>query len=711
MQPKGFKGRYFSLAAILAVSASVSLNAQSVAMSSYDVHTASDKEVQSEEEESPLVETVSKESDSSSSVFDLGILTVTSVKPHSDELKAAASYDIYTADDILTSKSDTLYEFLNQHTQITTMPSFGNPFTQRLDLRGFGIENGHQNIVVTIDGRRLNNIDQLPQMLSVIPIDSVEKIEIVKGSGAALFGDNATAGVINITTRQYEGLYAKLMAGNNNVSHMSAGGGYGNEYFRISAFANQEKSGGVRKVDAKGNLDENSKQDTIARVALYPIDVLELRLATSKSDIQAKYASAQTKGEFEKNPTALGSAGSSSEVRLDSISTEYGLTFRPNDAVEFTVDGSGEAKENENVTYSYTSEYDYKTLRTTLLYKNPVADLLVGFDRFDGTREGASDETTKYNEGQFAQLSKEMDSHTFTASTRTESVTYTYDPTSGTKLEKDTDLDAYEVGYNYRFDDRSSIFVNYGKSFKAPNIDDFFTTNWVYNAITSSYDPTTSFNGFMDPTTVKTLNVGFSRISESNKLKVTLFDSRLENEIFLSDFSLFNTFGTNTNIDESSKRGVELYDKYLVSEQLYALLNYTYVDATIEKESEANGAYEGNTLTGTSQHTATLGVGYTPDHASKVILTHKYRSEAYALNDIGNDFARQPAYHSTDLTGTYAYGDFELFLNVTNLFEHKNGLYVIKRAPNADYTAVDESIAVYPTDFTRQINLGVTARF
>lgn len=55
------------------------------------------------------------------------------------------------------------------------MPSIGNTFSQSLDMRGYGIENGNQNLVVVVNGRRLNNIDNTPQLLSSIPLESIEK--------------------------------------------------------------------------------------------------------------------------------------------------------------------------------------------------------------------------------------------------------------------------------------------------------------------------------------------------------------------------------------------------------------------------------------------------------------------------------------------------------------------------------------------------------
>jgi iron complex outermembrane receptor protein len=72
-----------------------------------------------------------------------------------------------------------------------------------LDLRGFG-DTSSSNVVILVDGVRQNEGDMNATVLAWIPVDSIERIEIVRGSGAVLHGEGATAGVINIIT--YKGL-------------------------------------------------------------------------------------------------------------------------------------------------------------------------------------------------------------------------------------------------------------------------------------------------------------------------------------------------------------------------------------------------------------------------------------------------------------------------------------------------------------------------
>lgn len=68
-----------------------------------------------------------------------------------------------------------------------------------LDLRGFG-ETAGSNVVVLVDGVRQNEGDMSGAAISWIPVDSIERIEIVRGSGAVSHGEGATGGVINIVT-------------------------------------------------------------------------------------------------------------------------------------------------------------------------------------------------------------------------------------------------------------------------------------------------------------------------------------------------------------------------------------------------------------------------------------------------------------------------------------------------------------------------------
>ncbi|MEI8605591.1 TonB-dependent receptor plug domain-containing protein [Pseudoalteromonas sp. B160] len=56
--------------------------------------------------------------------------------------------------------------------------------------------------LVLVDGVRVSDASSGSVSLTNIPVNSIERVEIVKGARAAIYGSDAVAGVINIITRQ-----------------------------------------------------------------------------------------------------------------------------------------------------------------------------------------------------------------------------------------------------------------------------------------------------------------------------------------------------------------------------------------------------------------------------------------------------------------------------------------------------------------------------
>ncbi|MBN1823142.1 MAG: TonB-dependent receptor [Endomicrobiales bacterium] len=69
-----------------------------------------------------------------------------------------------------------------------------------LMIRGAGAE----QVLVLVDGRRVNRISNGYAELSEIPLDAVEKIEIIRGPASAIYGTSAMGGVINVVTKGYD---------------------------------------------------------------------------------------------------------------------------------------------------------------------------------------------------------------------------------------------------------------------------------------------------------------------------------------------------------------------------------------------------------------------------------------------------------------------------------------------------------------------------
>ena len=106
-----------------------------------------------------------------------------------------------SAEDIAKSAARTVPDLLAEQVGITLKDFFGNNASvTSVDMRGFGVTGG-QNTLILLDGRRITDIDLSSVQWSSVPLSSIERIEILRGTGSVLYGDGASAGVINIVTR------------------------------------------------------------------------------------------------------------------------------------------------------------------------------------------------------------------------------------------------------------------------------------------------------------------------------------------------------------------------------------------------------------------------------------------------------------------------------------------------------------------------------
>lgn len=623
----------------------------------------------------------------------LETVTISANPIETDEKKATFATEIYTKKDIEQSKSKDIYDFLASQTSVNVMPNFGNKFSQSLDIRGYGIENGYQNIAVVVNGRRLNNIDMVPQLLSSIPLESIEKIEILKGSGSVKYGDGANAGVISITTDKKNSNYLKAYLGNNTSKDGAASFGYGNEYIIANAYVDYNSTDGSIK-DNRGNSDENNIRNMNFSVVFTPIEELELSLSRTYSNMTTNYARPISLKQYNEDPNRT--SGFNKQY-FSSYVTTAGARYDFNQNFFIDATFSDEDKISKFGT-SPDTQYDYKSFASTFNYRSDIFKGTAGVDGFKGDRFnfassfGTPENTTsKNNLAMFTSLEiNPIDDLTFSAGARKEKVEYKYEPQNGMDLNQKDRLNAYDFGVNYALTQNQSIFANYNRGFQAPDIDRFFSTDWTTMA--------TTFNGFIEPAKVNTYTLGYNNFQENNKLKIALFRANLKNEIYFYNTGNWMIPSYNTNIDKSHKYGLEVYDKFLINENLYTSLNYSYIKAKIDRENEGNGVYDGKDLPGVSKHNLTLGLGY-DFYKFSTFLSHSYKSSAYAINDFKNDFKqKQEAYHSTDFSVSFKHKELEIFGKIQNLFDQKNALWV-----------QDDSI--YPVNFERTFFAGMKVSF
>ena len=621
-------------------------------------------------------------------------ITVDSTAIKTDELKSTDAVEVYTAQDIEKAHVQNIYEFLNEQTSVVTMPSYGNPFTQLIDFHGYGTSNGNENIVVTINGRKINNIDTVPQLLAGISPESIERIEIIKSSGIVSAGDGANAGVINIITKKnsnekdvtfYGGTYG-VADGSFNFNHSD-------DKLSISASGEAQKSDGIRTVDANGGKDTSKLSTGTFNLAYTPHEKMELRLGGSFARTDVIYGGPMEKTEYTSNPSQQGTninsgnPSSSTHQLFDTDTVNAGISYFINDKLSLHVDANHEKKKS-NYVPSWPAYYDYNSAKISLDYLSDIMSLSFGYDGFYGDRKGSSDTTTKNNNAVFLMSQFHFGNSTFKVGYRFEEVDYRYNSTSS-DLNQNKILHGGELGYNYTLNKESSLFADYSHSYQAPDIDRFFGFDSSYNVI---------FNGFITPMEANNYTLGYNNIQKNNKFKVSAYYIDLKNEIYLDPTNGY--FGTNTNIDKSHKYGLDLYDKYIINTEFNVAINYNYVQAIIDKENASDGtSYSGNELPGVSNHNIKATLSYLPNEATTFALTEVYRSEAYAADDFANNLSQKQApYTTTDIAATYAKNNWEIFAKINNLFNQKNGLWV-------------KDNAIYPVNYTTTAIAGFKLKF
>ncbi|WP_406662978.1 TonB-dependent receptor [Gallaecimonas sp. GXIMD1310] len=113
-----------------------------------------------------------------------------------EQLPAAAF--VLDHDAIARSGASSLAALLNGRFGLSVSDSGSGPV---LSLRGFSPEQSGSNVLVLVDGQRLNSQSLAGPDLSTLVPARIERIEVLSGSAGVLYGDQAVAGVVNIITR------------------------------------------------------------------------------------------------------------------------------------------------------------------------------------------------------------------------------------------------------------------------------------------------------------------------------------------------------------------------------------------------------------------------------------------------------------------------------------------------------------------------------
>src|SRR5665213_713334 len=168
---------------------------------------------------------------------------------------AGRTVAIITRDAISRSAARTLGELIG--TRLSIDADTRSPAQADVSIRGSTAE----QVLILIDGVRMSDVQSAHYALDLgIPLSAIERIEIMRGPGSALYGPNAIGGVINIVTRDGSGGDAANSGAEASV--------YGGTFGTIGLGATDRGSVGATSVSSDFQYDKSDghRPDTDYRI-------------------------------------------------------------------------------------------------------------------------------------------------------------------------------------------------------------------------------------------------------------------------------------------------------------------------------------------------------------------------------------------------------------------------------------------------------------
>jgi iron complex outermembrane receptor protein len=528
-----------------------------------------------------------------------------------------------------------------------------------IDLRGFG-SSSDQNMVVMVDGVRLSENELVPALLSSVPIESVERIEIVRGGSSVLYGEGATGGTIQVITKRGA---AKGSRG----TVVAEAGSFGYKELRAST----AKSWGGFSLDANvGTLrtdnyrDNNElRQHNFSGGAQWASDQGRIALRADAARQDTRFAGALTLDEFNadprqtKTPDDFGSFDTNlysmlAERRFGAFDVAAELSYRDRDARAAYVSPFGRT---DTEAKSHVTQFSPR-IRHRSENGGIGNELVAGLDFARWTRDSngnsggfAFTDARAKQKSQAIYLRDEVSigNARLAAGVRHENFDQDFGDPLGfatTGYDKSQSLNAWELQGRYAFTPELAAFAKAGRSYRVANADE--------NALTPIP------NQPLEPQTSHDLELGLSAGGRGRSLTARVFRHRLENEIFYNPL-LF----TNVNLDPTRRQGIELE----ANMRLLAAFN---LSATLQHISAKfrDGPNDGNEMVLVPRNTATLRLNWQPGAAQSASVGLQWVDSQRYGGDFANSCSgRMPSFTTLDARYAMRVGAWEFALSGSNL--------------------------------------------
>jgi iron complex outermembrane receptor protein len=651
-------------------------------------------------------------------------ITVTATRFAEDARRLPASTTVISAEEIQKSAARTLPELLQEQTGITMKDFFGNNASSTsVDLRGYGVTGG-QNTLILLDGRRITDIDLTSVQWAAIPLAGIERIEVLRGTGAVLYGDGASAGVINIVTRSplkqgaalevfgraatfdtqegqaYASYVTQNAAGNFGINasvYGFASDGYraNNRNEQQNNTANLRWSFGDTTLDLRAGSDAQELRLPGARRVQPSIGLNEVRDDPRGAQTPLDYSSRDGKR-----------AGLVLGQRFGEADLSVGLDWRTKDQRSYFDQGGFPIYRADGLEVSSFTP----RLRVPFATGSVGHRVTIGVDlaawRYDSRRSDRPEHVTqpinRIRASQDTQAFYLQDLIDLSAATRltlgarTERVRYAatdavdssapgfFFNAAAPEARQTQRQDAWEVGVRHAFAPAWTAFGRAGQSYRFVNVDELYENNALFMP---------EFQ-FLRPQHAVTYEAGAEWRVPARSLRATLFQSDVRDEIHLDPFS---TGVGNTNLPPSRRRGIELDGDWRPFAGLSLRAGYAYTEAKFLEGTLAgspfaigtNMSVAGRRVPLVPAHKLNLGAAWDLSARTQLSAALTALSSQIMDNDEPNTLGvKIPGYATVDLKLRHRFDWGRIAFAVNNLLGEDYYTYAVRSAFIADRYAV-----------------------
>ncbi|MCD7097468.1 TonB-dependent vitamin B12 receptor [Stenotrophomonas sp. MMGLT7] len=492
---------------------------------------------------------------------DLDQVVVTATRTAQTQDQALAPVTVIDRAQIERRQVASLPDLLRGEAGVSLANNGGPGKATSLFLRG--TESDH--VLVLVDGVRIGSATSGGAALQDIPVEQIERIEIVRGPFSSLYGSEAIGGVIQVFTRRPQGPFVPTLgiaAGNDGTRRYSAGvagrspGDLGERGGWYSVNAAHEQTDGINAYLNTANSAYDPDRDG------YRNDSLSVQGGwrfNRQWDADVQALRAQSRNEYDG-----GSSGGDLGKGVQQVAGGR-VRYAPTDALKFTA-SVGASSDLSDVYYrgAYLSTFDTRRRLGSLQADIDAGPglLSVGFDwqRDEIASSEVYDQDRRINRGGFAQWQQAFGAHSLQASVRRDDNSQFGGKNTGSVL------------WGWDFAEHLRLTASYGTAFKAP----------TYNEL---YYPAYG-NPLLGPETSRSVELGLRGEYGWGDWSLNAFQTRVD-DLIAYDSSLVDAahpFGQPNNIDQARIRGVEAgYDTTLAGWMLRTRL--TWLDPRADGDS------------------------------------------------------------------------------------------------------------------------------